>query len=769
MKAMTMNKIRRTMLCMSSLAAVALATPALAQDAPADAGQAAAPAEDDGTNQDIVVTAQRREERLQQVPISVSAFSSAALEDRGVTNLRNITQFVPNIELSVSNRPTAGGSAYAAWIRGVGTGDYAFPTDPGIGLYLDNVYMARTLGGLMTLSDIERVEVLRGPQGTLYGRNTIGGAVNIVTRAPVLTGPVTGEVLGRGGTWGRIDGSASISAPLIDGVLGIKLSAGSFNQGGVGRRLLTGERMNNESRLVFRGGVLFQPTANLTIDIRGDYSTQRNNGELAQVAQYRTTPAAVARYNTFAAPVRAAELGLPVGSVYDARWVAPDGYSTYSNSPVQDDYNTGGVSGVVTWDVADNVSLKSITAWRQIDTHIRVDGDNSPFIIASTNETFSDQQFSQEFQFNASFWDNRMKFVAGLFYFRETGDNWKYSENFHGVYQVTGVASDARDTLTTQHYEAKSYAAFWQLDAEVLPTVTITLGGRLNRDEKTFDMMVRLPERNGVSVPFSSRSADWDSFTPKVGLNWKPTDDLMFYGSYSQGFKSGGFGLPTATSPTTAYNPETLSTAEIGVKSQWFDRHLTLNLALWTSDWKDIQFNIIVPTGTGQVNITQNGGSARLKGFEAEVNARTGFGLSFNLGVGYTESHFYHLASGAAAVGITLASPLPHIPRWTIAPGVQFQTDSNLGRFTLRGDLHYRSEQFLTIGDPTSFEKGYALLSARVSFEPKALSGWEFGVEANNITDQRYLVYSQNATAFGIQIEVPGERRTVNFTARKKF
>jgi iron complex outermembrane recepter protein len=761
-------KTRTTRIAMFSMASIAALTamPAYAQTESAEAP----PVQEEVIGgDDIVVTAQRREERLQQVPISVTALSASAMEDRGVTNLRNITNFVPNIELSVSNRPTAGGSAYAAWIRGVGTGDYAFPTDPGIGLYLDNVYMARTLGGLMTLSDIERVEVLRGPQGTLYGRNTIGGAVNIVTRAPVLTGDATGEVLVRGGTWGRLDGSASISAPLVEGVLGVKLSVGSFNQGGVGRRLMTGERMNNERRQVVRAGVLFAPSEALTVDIRGDYSRQRNRGALAQIAKWYSTPTAVARYNTYAAPVRAAELGLPVGSVYDARWVAPNGYSTYSNSPVQDDYNTGGISGVVTWNVSDEASFKSITAWRQIDTHIRVDGDNSPFIIASTNETFSDQQFSQEFQFNANFWDNRIKFVAGLFYFHETGNNWKYSENYHGVYQVTGVASDARDTVTTQHYDAKSYAAFWQLDAEFLPKLTLTLGGRLNRDEKTFDMQVMLPERNVASVPFSSRSADWDSFTPRVGLNWKPSNDLMFYGSYSQGFKSGGFGLPTATSPTTAYSPETLTTGEIGVKSQWLDRHITANLALWTSDWKDIQFNIIVPVLTGQVNITQNGGSARLKGFEAELSGRTDFGLSANLGLGYTESHFYKLASGATGVGITLASPLPHIPRWTVTPGLQYQNDSSIGRFTLRGDLHYRTDQFMTIGDPTSFQKGYSLLSARLSFEPAGLDGWQFGVEGNNLTDHRYLIYSQNATAFGIQIEVPGERRTVNFTARKRF
>lgn len=756
---------RIALLSICSMVALSQAVPAFAQTGP-DAVEADG---DRAADQDIIVTAQRREERLQQVPLSINAFSADSLSDRGVTNLRNVTNFVPNIELSVSNRPTAGGSAYAAWIRGVGSGDYAFPTDPGIGLYLDNVYMARTLGGLMTLSDIERVEVLRGPQGTLYGRNTIGGAINIVTRAPRLTGDPTGEVVGRVGTWGRLDGSASISAPLIDGVLGAKLSIGSFNQGGVGTRLLTGERMNNEHRLVVRGGLLFQPTDTFSIDIRGDYSRQRNRGSLAQIARWYSTPAAVARYNTYAAPVRAAELGLPVGSIYDARWVAPDGYSTYSNSPVQDDYDTGGVSGVMTWNVSDNVAIKSITAWRQIDTHIRVDGDNSPFIIASTNETFSDQQFSQELQFNASFWEDRMKFVAGVFYFREVGDNWKYSENYHGVYEVTGLASDARDTLTKQHYDARSFAAFWQLDAEILPKLTLTLGGRLNRDDKTFEMEVRLPESGAVSVPFSSRSASWDSFTPKAGLNWKPTDDLMLYASWSRGFKSGGFGLPTATSPTTAYSPETLTTTEIGLKSQWFDRHLTANLALWRSDWKDIQFNIIVPVGTGQVNITQNGGSAHLKGFELELNGRTDIGLSANVGVGYTEAHFYNLAPGATTVGITLASPLPHIPRWTVTTGLQYQSDSPLGKFTVRGDVHYRSDQFMTIGDPTSYQAGYALVSARLAYEPRGWDGWEFGVEGTNLTDKRYVGYSQNATAFGIQIEVPGERRTVNFTARKRF
>ena len=719
--------------------------------------------------EEVVVTAQRREENLQDTPISIAAFGEEALIQRGMTNLRNVTNYTPNVEVTVTNRPTAGGSAYAAWIRGVGTGDYAYPTDPGIGLYVDGVYLARTLGGLMSISDIERIEVLRGPQGTLYGRNTIGGAINVITSRPNLTGPAEGSLAVRYGEDNRFDAQAHINAPLIDDRVGGKLAVGVFTSDGYGKRLFDGKDTNDEDRAIIRGGLLFKLGENADLDVRGDFSRQRNTGVLSNASSFYPSPALVSRFNTVAAASQAAALGLPAGSLYDGRWTTTDPYTTYSGSPLQDDYDIGGASATLSISPSDAFSFKSISAWRKLQSEVRVDGDTSPFTISSTHEKIDDEQLSQEFQINGELFNDRLRYLAGVYYFKETGEGRRVSESFHGVYEITGLASDARDTLVLQDYEAESVAVFTQEEFDLTPQLTVVLGARANWDDKTFETETQLPQRNFiVSIPAQTRSEDWFSFTPRAGLNWHPTDDVLLYATYSEGFKSGGFGNPTAVLPTPVYGPEELSSWELGAKSTWLDGMLTLNGAAFFSDWSDIQLNVIVPGPTGGVvNVTQNGGDAELYGFELESVFRPTSALSFNLGVGYTHNEFTKLAGGV--VGVTYDSKLPHVPEWTASLGSQYVLTTAIGDWTLRADASYRSDQYLTIADASSLEDAYTLVNARLSFAPAAVPGLEVALEASNLTDEEYLVYNQNATIFGIQLHVPGEPRRLSAVARYRF
>lgn len=757
----------------SVLATALSAAAASAQTAPAEQPTTTAAPTDGGGVADIIVTAQRRQERLQDTPISVAAISGEGLAQRGVVNIKTVTNFIPNVELTNTNRPTAGGAAYAAWIRGVGTGDYAFPTDPGVGLYVDGVYMARTLGGLLSVADIERIEVLRGPQGTLYGRNTIGGAINIITATPNVSGGASGRLTARAGSYGRADLISTVNVPLVQDKVGLKLSASYFSMDGFGRRLVTGEKLNGEDRLVLRGGLFVRLADALTIDFRGDFSSQRDKGSVAQIygGLGGATPANVARFNTIAAPSQAAAVGLPVGTVYGATFALPDSYSTYSTSPLQDDYDIGGGSATIAWTPSRGFNFKSITAYRKLRTRIQVDGDNSPFTISTTNEGIHDDQFSQEFQFNGSLFGDRVKYLAGLYYFSENGRSEKLSYSFHGVYEITGTASDARDTFTNQQYRARSYAAFTQEDIALGSQLELSVGARINHDSKDFTVQVTLPQRaNAVSIPLQTRSAEWTSFTPRVGLNWKPNKDVLVYGSWSTGFKSGGFSNPTATLAAPVYNPEKLSTFELGAKTQWLDNRLTFNLAAFVSKWRDIQLNVIVPGPTGGVvNLTSNGGTAKLYGFEAELVARPTRALRFNLGVGYTHNEFTELAAGAVTAGISLGTKLPHVPEWSITPGIQYDADTSIGRFMFRSDVSYRSDQFLTIADPVSLQKGYALVGARVSFSPVGMRNFELGIEGTNLTDHRYLVYHQQAAIFGVEITQPGDPRLLAATATLRF
>lgn len=238
--------------------------------------------------EEIVVTAQKRSERLQDAPVAVTAFSSQSLAARGITNVSQIGQYTPSLLIQPTNRPGGGGSSIAAYIRGVGTGDYNIPTDPAIGVYIDGVYLARSLGGLMSLTDIQRIEVLKGPQGTLYGRNTLGGAISIVTEQPKLSGDPEYMIQGRIGSYQRHDISASINAPIIEDKVGGKLSIAWLNSDGYGKDYYNGERLSDEHRVILRGGLMFKLEDHLTLDLSADYTRQRQNPSSSSILNFVT-------------------------------------------------------------------------------------------------------------------------------------------------------------------------------------------------------------------------------------------------------------------------------------------------------------------------------------------------------------------------------------------------------------------------------------------------------------------------------------------------
>jgi len=774
---MQIGSVRVRGLAMTALASTciaALAAPAYAQEGGNTAPEEAA-AQEANTGADsteIVVTAERRAGRLQDTPISITALTAVGLEKRGISNLRQISAYTPNVELTTTSRPTGGGSAFAAFFRGVGSGDYTFPTDPTIGLYVDGVYLARPLGGLMSLADITRVEVLRGPQGTLYGRNTLGGAISLVTASPNLTGGVTGEAMIRAGSYGRIDATASINTPLVEDRVGFKLSVANFTSDGYLNMPYAKTKGFDENRLIIRAGLLFQLGPDLTLDLRGDYSRQRQTGAGSTNQSFSATlPTNVVRFNTLVAPLQNAQFGLPAGSTYGASWISNDPYTTFSGGPVRDDFEIYGASATIEYKPSPELNLRSITAYRNLRTNVSVDSDGSPYLISVIDEDTRDETFSQELHVYGKLFDERLSYLVGAYYFKETGTVDKESQSFHGLYQVTGLASDARDTSTFLDYEARSLAAFAQFEFNITPKLSLVAGGRYTSDRKTFGVLVTLPERGGVvSVPSQSATNSWDAFTPKFGINYRATSDLLIYASYSSGFKSGGFSPPTATVAISSYTPEKLKSYELGIKSQWFDRRLTANIALWYSQWKDLQLSVLVPGPTGtNIGVTQNGGDAELYGFEAELSGRITDGLTLSLAAGYTHNKFVRLTAGAITNGFSLATKLPHAPEWTITPAIDYSFDANFARVDLRGSLTYRSDQILTVNDPLSAQPGYTLVNARIAVSPKAAPGLELAVEGNNLTNKVYYAYSQRLGTTTARTRITGEPRTIAFTARYKF
>jgi iron complex outermembrane receptor protein len=777
-----MRSVRLLHMCAGvSLAALSLgfAHPALAQDTAPVAE--AAPADDDYGVEEIVVTAQRREERLQDTPLSITALSADALTNRGIDNLADISNFAPNLELHPTNRPAGGGSAFAGYIRGVGTGDFQFPTDPGIGLYVDDVYIARSLGGLLSLEDIERVEVLKGPQGTLYGRNTIGGAINVVTTEPNLSGPVEGLVKLRAGQYGRIDGAGLINAALIEDTLGVKLSVSSLNNSGFGKRILTGDRYGSEDRLILRGAVKWRIAPGVTLKLAGDYTRQRQlppSGYLIDFVPAGATVAKIARYNQFAAPYLNASLGLPAGSIYDSRWESTDPYRIYSLQPQRDDADIGGASAVLSIDLTDNVTLKSISAWRTIDALVEVDGDQTPYPLQQSRTTMKQNQYSQELQLGGKLFDDRLDFLIGAYAFNEKGDSSVFTRSFEGIYEAilagggVPVAADVGNTFTTFSLNAKSYAIFTQETLKITDQFSITAGARYNHDKKAYSTSVRRPQNNTVVVPLSAAVAEWNSFTPRLALEYKPIRDVLLYASWSKGFKSGGFGASTvASTPTPRYDPEKLTSYEAGAKTSWLDNKLTLNVAGFYSQYRNIQLTVqsVDPVTNANIRTTRNAGGSNIKGFEIEAQAAPVRGLNLNLGVGYVDAKFDTLTAAAIASGFVLDSRVPQIPDWSVNAGISYTVETGAGDLTLRGDVSHKGSQFLTAADPTSYQGSYNLLGARIAWKPSFVPGVELSVEGTNLGNTHYAYYKSTLAPTGEYVAIPGAPREIYGTVKFSF
>jgi iron complex outermembrane receptor protein len=743
--------------------------------ASAEAATAAEPAASPGANAEpeLTVTAQRYEQGLKDAPVAVTVFLPTTMDRRGIVNLQDIGKFTPNLELHSTNRPGGGSSAYAAYIRGIGTGDFQFPTDPGVGLYIDDVYMARTMGGLLSMDvDIERIEVIKGPQGTLFGRNTIGGALNVVTTKPETTGDIVGTALIRIGDYGRKDFAVGVNGPLVDGKVGAKLAVAGLHSDGYGTRVLTGEKTSNEERFITRGGLRFTLAEGLDIRLNGDYSHQDQkppNGQFIRLLAMPPPPttAKIGRFNTTAAPALNPGLGLPAGSMFDARWVSPNPYDNWGLQPVYDRYDLGGGSATLNYRASDAFNIKSISAVRALQSQISVDGDQTPYSLQTSRTKLDQQQYSEELQFSGDVAEQLLHYMVGGYAFREVGNSTVYTESYHGLFEASAMpmAADAGDTSVRFDLTATSYAAFTQETLRIIEGLHVTAGARINHDEKDFGLALDRPQLNMPPMPFTRTTAGWNSFTPKVGVDWSPVQPIMIYASYSQGFKSGGF---SATPGLPKYGPETVTAYELGVKSEWLDRRLTAMVAGFLNDYRDIQLTVqtLDPMTNMNVRTTQNAGNSMIKGFEIEAGAKPVAGLVLNLGAGYVDAKFDSVTAPAMAFGFMKGQRLPQVPNLSLNAGAQYTFDVSAGDLTLRGDLSYKGDQFLTAVDPSSYQAGYFLYGARIAFVPHALQQLELSLQGINLSDQVYYIYHASLPPTGQELAIAGPPRTLYFMAK---
>lgn len=742
--------------------------PPLAQQTAPDAeAPAAAPTQAEETPSldnplaDIVVTAQKRETRLQDTPIAITAITDQGLVARSASDVSAVASIAPNVQFQGS-APLSGGSFNATvFIRGIGQNDASVFNDPGVGVYLDGVYLGRSTGAVLELADIERIEVLRGPQGTLFGKNAVGGAVNIISKQP--TSEFEASATGTVGNFDRTDISAVVSGPIVgDAVLG-RLSVGYFKRDGYVRRLTDNELLGDKNVFGARGQVHIRASDALGIDLSGDYTRIRQNSAALTLLAVSPTGAPFLNiFNQAVAPTLPIVAPNGIKSL-NSSWVTGDPYTTWQSGPNVNDLDQYGFTGTAILDVAYNLSIRSITAYRNLKSTFGRDGDNTPYDFRHTFDVIDQNQFSQELQLLGDLWDKRLEFVVGAYYFHERAVDDAIITLASGVYSAAGPPprnNVALDLVFRQFNDirSRSLAGFMSGTFHITDTLSTTFGLRYTDERKTLFTFERrfasgtfIVDPNVLRILYGRYplQRSWSDWSPRIGLEYKPDDDILLYASASKGFKSGSFnGRATGSSADVRpFDPETVWNYEAGIKSQLLGRRLTLNLTGFRMDYKDIQITV----NRTPDNFVANAAAARLQGAELEFRAVPIDGVSFDGTVGYLDAKYDRVGGVGLVLPITTASRLVRAPRWTANAGAQYDATLNDGsKLTLRGDLSHVARQFYDAANTPLISQGpYTLLSARIAYTlpEKSLT---FALFGTNLGDKRYLISGNAASpAFG--------------------
>ena len=724
---------------------VALGALAIAQAAAAQASEtpAAAPQVTVGTDGDIVVTARRRAETLRDVPIAISAISGAQLDASGIHDIVAVAQSVPNLSLKASRGTN---STLTAFIRGVGQQDPVAGFESGVGLYLDDVYLNRPQAAVLDVIDVERIEVLRGPQGTLYGRNTIGGAVKYVTRR---INPKNAEVSLRAtyGNYNEADGVVTASTPITNNFR-VGGSLARLSHDGFGHNLTNGLGNYNKDVYAARVSAELEPVSDLSLRFSSDYvkdnSNPRNGSRL----------------------IPGLQSGAPVlASVYDTR--------AGLNTPKQS-IEAYGFSGIAELKLSSSFTLKSITAYRRDTTSTSIDFDSLPAQDVDVPAIYKNKQFSQEGQLLYS--SDRLNGLVGIYYLDATAFNI-----FDVILDTTGrpIGLPGLTASTLGNVGTKTWSVFGDFTFDVADRLSVSAGGRYTNDQRTARIFRRnliggaSPDLGGTGVQLGNPTSDFDGtatfkqFTPHASISFKPTPNHNIYASYSQGFKGGGFdprGLTTAApdtngngtrDPQEIYNfllfkPEKVDSYELGWKAKLLDNRVNFSLASFYANYTDVQ----IPSSVGAlvggvqtfVGITTNAGKAEFKGVEFEGLAKlapeiTGAGsnLNFAWSLGYIDAKYKNFIN-TVGVEVSQFRQVQNTPKWTASGTLTLSTPLTLigaGQLDISPSLSYRSRvgQFETVS-PLD-QPGYTLLDTSIVWRSDS-DRWSVGLHGKNLTDVHY-------------------------------
>lgn len=748
--------------------------------------------------EEIVVTARKRAENLQETPVAITAFSSEGLERRGISDISQIGDFTPNLVFDSTSAVAATSSAASIYIRGIGQSDWALAVDPGVGLYLDGVYIARSVGGVMDLLDLERVEVLRGPQGTLFGRNSIGGAISLVTKKP--GDEFYGDAEVTIGRYDRIDTRASVNLPLTDTLAG-NIAVSSKKRDGYVKNLQPGSPdLGDEDSLAGRLAIRWTPNDKFEVNFNVDGTKERETpaaNVLIAVDETALFPAAfngvpgLFPINRFGIPSSPScgnssdpsRLSNPV--CFNSQYVVGP-YKTHSthttpNSFVNNNFISGGMKPesnldlwgtglTIDWTINESLSLKSITAYRELDGYWARDTDHSPLVILQTLNEYEQDQFTQEIQLQGTALDERLKWIVGLYYFEESGCHLD-------VVELAGAVFDSGGCI-----DNTSEAVFGQTTYDFTDKLSLTVGLRWTDEDKRFTPDSSVAQDNGLGIPAgvpvlpsTEGQVAGEEVDPYINFSYQWTDSLMTYISYSEGFKGGGF-TQRAFPPRTDvpdFEPEFVKTYETGLKSDWFDSRLRLNGAIFFTDYTDLQVNVDETSlgRPGEIGvITRNAAEAEIFGFELELLAVPAEGWLIEAGVGYLDAEYSKVSGLAKDAGLTENHELVNTPEWSISSAISYRFELNgLGFLTPRIDYSYTSEiQNNALNTPLLERDSVELVNISLTFEDNE-DKWSAVLAVHNLTDETYLVTGNDDPGSGIIEGVYSMPRAWSFKLKRKF
>ena len=745
----------RIALLLASVAAspFALAAPSYAQDTVTE-------------EEELVVTARRTEESLQEVPASVSAFSEQQLQRLGATDATGLQGAVPNLNI-VQGRGSS--NATNIYIRGVGQPDALQTFDPAVGFYVDGVYYSRIRGTQMDLLDIERVEVLRGPQGTLYGKNTIGGAYSIITRRPGQDPHGLFQVTA--GDYGQLESRIAASGPLTD-TLAIGGALFGASRDGYVTNPVTNEEYNNRNAWGGRFQAAWDPASNFNVDFSVDYAEEDNALTMGQAVSSLTTIVGV--------PIPAGAVPSPLPEFNFTARATP-------GLPNSSEMTHWGSSLRASWELSDNLTLRSISAYRNLNYTDYVDIDATFLELGDVLVDVDQDQVSQELQ---AIWEgDRWTTIGGLFYLRENVGSHQeaYADDLLGTVLGGGTFTRTVD----DDLQTTSMAAYVNATYQLTDRLSVSGGLRYTEEEKDYFRTTSTFSSNALFTANPARppvniNDTWDDISGLISIDYQLTDDFLLYGRVAQGFKSGGFnGRANNPGEEAPYDPETVTSYEAGFKSDWFDNTLRANFAVFYNDYRDFQArvsNLTTDPGSGLPSIeltVLNAGQLEISGAELELSYRPVEALTLDAQIGYLNAEYGEFEDlRFTSFGNSRAFQTPAFsPEWTSRFGAAYTWDVGAeGSVVLAGSARFRSRQALavdnTITNSTTeiaglFQDDYWLYDASLTWNVNDI--FSIAVQGRNLSDEVYKTDGQEFSSVGnIRTVYYGAPQTTSivFTAR---